>query len=91
MISEQEQGGPTGPGRDQASASRPAPLVSQAEAAVHRLDAKIGREYDGQSARMAASAAYLAKANGLSGIDHVLLNEARGTVGAGGEHVRGEG
>jgi type IV secretion system effector X-Tfes-like protein len=83
LISEQEQGGPTGPGRDQASVSRPDPLVSQAEAAVRRLDAKVGREYDGQSACMAASAACLAKANGLSQIDHVLLSEARGTVRAG--------
>lgn len=83
LISEQEQGGPTGPGRDQASASRPDPLVSQAEAAVRRLDAKVGREYDGQSACIAASAACLAKANGLSRIDHVLLSEARGAVSAG--------
>ena len=29
---------------------------------------------------MAASAACLAKANGLSGIDHILLSEERGTV-----------
>ena len=83
LLSEQEQGGPTGPGRDQASASRPDPLVSQAEAAVRRLDAKVGREYDGQSACMAASAACLAKANGLSQIDHVVLSEARGAVRAG--------
>jgi hypothetical protein len=32
---------------------------------------------------MAASAACLAKANGLSQIDHVLLSEARGAVRAG--------
>lgn len=83
LLSEQEQGGPTGPGRDQAGASRPDPLISQAEAAVRRLDAKVGREYDGQSACMAASAACLAKANGLSQIDHVLLSEARGAVRAG--------
>lgn len=83
LISEQEQGRPTGPGRDQASVNRPDPLVTQAEAAVRRLDAKVGREYDGQSACMAASAACLAKANGLSQIDHVLLSEARGTVRAG--------
>lgn len=83
LLSEQEQGGPAGPGRDQASVSRPDPLVSQAEAAVRRLDAKVGREYDGQSACMAASAACLAKANGLSQIDHVVLSEARGAVRAG--------
>ncbi|KAF1707472.1 XVIPCD domain-containing protein [Pseudoxanthomonas sacheonensis] len=80
LISEQEQGGPTGPDRDQASASRPDPLVLQAEAAVRRLDAKAGREYDGQSACMAASAACLAKANGLSGIDHIFLSEERGAM-----------
>ncbi|MGH8026325.1 MAG: XVIPCD domain-containing protein, partial [Pseudoxanthomonas sp.] len=45
-----------------------------------RLDEKSGREYDGQSACMAASAACLAKANGLSRIDQVLLSEARGEV-----------
>lgn len=58
-------------------------LYEQAEAAVRRLDAKTGREYDGQSACMAASAACLAKANGLSRIDHILLSEARGAVQAG--------
>ena len=83
FISDQQQGAPTGPGRDQAIASRPDPLVSQAEAAVRRLDAKAGREYDGQSACMAASAACLAKTNGLSQIDHVVLSEARGAVRAG--------
>ena len=79
LISEQQDGS-TGPRRDQASASRPDPLVLQAEAAVRRLDGKAGREYDGQSACMAASAACLAKANGLSQIDHVVLSEARGAL-----------
>ena len=83
LISDQQQDAPTAPSRDQASASRPDPLVSQAEAAVRRVDAKAGREYDGQSACMAASAACLAKTNGLSQIDHVVLSEARGAVRAG--------
>ncbi len=55
-------------------------LLEQAQAAVRRLDAKVGREYDEQSACMAASAACLAKVNGLSGIDHILLSEERGAV-----------
>lgn len=53
-------------------------LLLHAEAAVRRLDASTGREYDDQSACMAASAACLAKANGLSRIDHMFLSEARG-------------
>ena len=56
------------------------PLHTQAEMAVRRLNSATGREYDEQSACMAASAACLAKANGLSGIDHVLLSEERGAV-----------
>lgn len=56
------------------------PLHTQAEMAVRRLHSATGREYDGQSACMAASAACLAKANGLSGIDHILLSEERGAV-----------
>lgn len=56
------------------------PLLEQAETAVRRLGAQTGREYDGQSACMAASAACLAKANGLSGIDHVFLSVERGAV-----------
>ena len=56
------------------------PLLPQAERAVRQLDQTLGREYNGQSACMAASAACLAKATGLSRIDHVLLSEERGTV-----------
>jgi len=56
------------------------PLLPQAERAVRQLDQTLGREYNEQSACMAASAACLAKANGLSRIDHVLLSEARGAV-----------
>ncbi len=52
------------------------PLLAQARHAVHRLDASIGREYDGYSECMAASVACLAKANGFNRIDHVVLSQA---------------
>ena len=80
LLTENQQSPPTAPGQAQASAAPKDPLLPQAEAAVRRLDAKSGREYDGQSACMAASAACLAKSNGLSQIDHVLLSEARGNL-----------
>lgn len=83
LISEQQPAVPDGPGRSQAGASPQDPLIPLAEAAVRRLDASIGRDYDDRSACLAASAACLAKANGLSRIDHVLLSEARGQVRAG--------
>ncbi|CAD0364714.1 hypothetical protein NCPPB1935_22390 [Xanthomonas campestris pv. nigromaculans] len=51
------------------------PLHRQAEDAVRRLEQGLGREYDDNSARLAASSAYLAKENGLSRIDHVVLSE----------------
>ncbi|MET0893995.1 MAG: calcium-binding protein, partial [Pseudoxanthomonas sp.] len=56
------------------------PLDGQAETAVRRLHGATGREYNDQSACMAASVACLAKSNGLTRIDHVLLSEERGTV-----------
>lgn len=56
------------------------PILSQAERAVRQLDRNSGREYDDQSACMAASAACLAKAKGLSRIDHIFLSEARGST-----------
>lgn len=56
------------------------PLHTQAEMAVRRLHSATGHEYDDRSACMAASAACLAKANGLSRIDHVFLSEARGST-----------
>ena len=56
------------------------PLHRQAELAVRRLEQSMGRSYDGSSARLAASAACLAKENGFSHIDHVLLNCATETV-----------
>ncbi|MCL1561836.1 XVIPCD domain-containing protein [Xanthomonas nasturtii] len=51
------------------------PLHRQAEEAVRRLEQGLGRDYDDNSARLAASSAYLAKENGLSRIDHVVLSE----------------
>lgn len=82
LISEQPAA-PNGSPRDQSAAHQQDPLVPQAEAAVRRLDASVGRDYDDRSACLAASAACLAKANGLSRIDHVVLSEARGQVRTG--------
>ncbi|MEG8065980.1 hypothetical protein G3N90_13965 [Xanthomonas hortorum pv. gardneri] len=53
----------------------PDPLHRQAEDAVRRLEQDLGRGYDDNSARLAASSAYLAKENGLSRIDHIMLSE----------------
>lgn len=80
FISDQQQGAPSGPGHAQASANQQDPLIRQAEAAVRRLNTETGRQYDGQSACMAASAACLAKANGLSGIDHIFLSVEHGAA-----------
>ncbi|RDZ26110.1 peptidoglycan-binding protein [Lysobacter silvisoli] len=52
------------------------PLLPQAEAATRRLDASLGRQYDGNSACMAASAACLARREGLTSIDHIVLSNA---------------
>ncbi|MEB1529025.1 XVIPCD domain-containing protein [Xanthomonas sp. WHRI 7945] len=51
------------------------PLVDQARSAVHRLDASLGRASDDASERMTASLAGLARENGLTRIDHVVLSE----------------
>ena len=56
------------------------PLLSQAERMVRQLERGRGRDYDGQSACMAANVACLAKANGFSRIDHVVLSEPRGEL-----------
>ena len=56
------------------------PLMSQAERAVRQLELGLGREYNDPSACMAASAACLARANGLSQIDQLFLSEARGST-----------
>ena len=55
-------------------------LHKQAEHAVRQLDIGLGRDYDQHSACMAASVACLARVNGLSRIDHVVLSEARGEL-----------
>ena len=59
------------------------PLHAQAEAAVLKLEQGLGRDYDANSAKLAASAACLAKENGLSRIDHVVLSEDSRKVRAG--------
>lgn len=66
------------PGEVSAVAAHPQahdPLHRQAEDAVRRLERGLGREYDDNSARLAAGSAYLAKESGLARIDHVVLSE----------------
>lgn len=63
------------------------PLLPQAEAATRRLDASLGREYDGNSACMAASAACLARKQGLTGIDHIVLSAANAQGVAAGQNL----
>ena len=58
----------------------PDPLLQQAESAVQRLDASMGRQYDQHSASMAASVAHLARAEGLQRIDHVVLGNATSSL-----------
>ena len=55
------------------------PLLAQSRDAMHRLEATLGREFDHNSERMAASAACLAKDSGLSRVDHVFLSNATET------------
>ncbi|OAX53766.1 hypothetical protein A6R73_06060 [Xanthomonas translucens pv. poae] len=59
------------------------PLHAQAQAAVQKLEQGLGRDYDTNSAKLAASAACLAKEKGLSRIDHVVLSEDSRKVRAG--------
>ncbi|WP_372360530.1 XVIPCD domain-containing protein [Xanthomonas axonopodis pv. poinsettiicola] len=59
------------------------PLHRQAEDAVRRLEHGLGRDYDDNSARLAASSACLAKENGLSRIDHIVLSNQTASVGQG--------
>lgn len=63
------------------------PLLPQAEAATRRLDASLGRQYDGDSACMAASAACLARKQGLTGIDHIVLSSANAQGVAAGQNL----
>nr|WP_126969130.1 XVIPCD domain-containing protein [Xanthomonas sp. BRIP62411] len=60
------------------------PLHRQAEDAVRRLEQGLGRDYDDNSARLAASSAYLARDNGLSRIDHIVLSTETSSVRQGG-------
>lgn len=70
-----ERHGSVGPASD--------PLHRQAEQAVRLLEQGLGRDYDANSAKLAASAACLAKENGLSRIDHVVLSDDSRNVRAG--------
>ncbi|OOX13601.1 peptidoglycan-binding protein [Xanthomonas axonopodis pv. cajani] len=73
--------------RNMQSAAPPQdPLHRQAEDAVRRLEQGLGRDYDDNSARLAASSAHLARANGLDRIDHVVLSKQTASV-AQGENV----
>jgi hypothetical protein len=68
------------PGKEGQQGDHRDPLLSQAEDAVRRLEKGLGRDYDANSACLAASAACLAKEGGLSRIDHVVLSRDTGTV-----------
>lgn len=56
------------------------PLHRQAEDAVRRLDAEVGRPFDRHSACMAASLACLARESGFERIDHVVVNVATASL-----------
>lgn len=56
------------------------PLHRPAEDAVRVLEQGLGRDYDSNSACLAASVACLAKENGLSRIGHVILSRETGSV-----------
>ncbi|WP_049412192.1 XVIPCD domain-containing protein [Stenotrophomonas geniculata] len=51
------------------------PLLSQIHQGVARLDAERGRAFDATSENISASLYTLAKANGLTQVDHVLLSD----------------
>lgn len=51
------------------------PLFSQIHQGVARLDAERGRSFDAASENISASLYALAKANGLTRVDHVLLSD----------------
>lgn len=55
------------------------PLLAQSRDAMQRLETTLGRQFDQNSERMAASAACLAQDSGLSRVDHVLLSNATET------------
>lgn len=61
-------------------------LYQQIRSGVEQLDAQHGRSWDGASQRMTASLLALAKEEGLSRVDHVVLNKPTSRL-AGGEKV----
>ncbi|MCD0278817.1 hypothetical protein JWH04_07660 [Xanthomonas melonis] len=61
-------------------------LYQQIRNGVQKLDAQHGREWDASSERMTASLLVLAKEEGLSRVDHVVLNNPTAQL-AGGEKV----
>lgn len=63
------------------------PLYSQIRDGVQRLDAQHGRTPDESSDRLAASLLPLAKENGLTRVDHVMLSDGRNRGVAPGENV----
>ncbi|MEA5122981.1 XVIPCD domain-containing protein [Xanthomonas floridensis] len=63
------------------------PMYQQIERGVHAIDAAHGRAPDQASARLTAALLPLAKENGLSRVDHVLMSEANSTGVHGGENV----
>ncbi|CAE6698269.1 hypothetical protein CFBP1159_03570 [Xanthomonas arboricola pv. corylina] len=62
------------------------PLYQQIKDGVQKLDSAHGRQWDASSERMTASLLALAKEEGLSRVDHVVLNNPTAQL-AGGEKV----
>lgn len=56
--------------------ARADPLFQQASDAVRRMEEGLGRPFDQTSERLAASSACLARASGLTRVDHVVLSNA---------------
>jgi peptidoglycan hydrolase-like protein with peptidoglycan-binding domain len=61
-------------------------LQRQVSRAVDAMERSLGRHPDENSERLKASLLLAARQNGLTGVDHVVLSEARGPVQAG-QHV----
>lgn len=62
-------------------------MYQQIERGVHAIDAAHGRTPDQASARLTAALLPLAKENGLSRVDHVLMSQAYGNGVHNGENV----
>lgn len=56
------------------------PLLLQSQEAVYQLDRSLGRTSDTASACMSASLACLARENGMTRVDHVLLSQQTDTT-----------